>query len=255
MLDLKRKTVLPKTAQQTPMRQKVGKVCTIGLILLSLTALTGMKSNNKSDDWDDWDKQAGADEAKALAVNEGDLEFLTKKPSKSPPVLQNNLTISQQSLKDGWVDMVQCHKRIDAVARAQVLYHPRRTRNIKILSFKNIERAWVKKNSVQLANIHKDASLCVQAQVKALYSNFNGSYNMRNGPFLRKFLDGYYPMEVTMNVTFPPSSLSFEAITPQEQRGFKVHYDRNEMKVDALFVGELEIEVFFTDLRPQNDDG
>lgn len=256
MLDRKQNTQLGKITRQK--MGGIGAISALGLttaFFATLVLLMGMKSNDDFEDWDKWDEQAKKDQAKALAVNEGDLEFLTETPAKLPPVLQNNLTISRQSLKDGWVDMVQCHKRIDAVARAQVLYHPRRTRNIKILSFKNIDRVWVKKNSVQLKNIHKEATLCVQAQVKALYSNYNGSYSMRNGPFLRKFLDGYYPMEVTMNVTFPAKSLSFEAITPQEQQGFKVNHDRNNMIVDALFVGELEIEVYFTDLASQGGDG
>jgi len=248
------KTVLDKTNAKTGQQdnRRVWSISAAGLFLVTMI-LMGMKSSNDDADWANWDQQTESDQAKALAVNEGDLEFLSETPAKLPPVLHNNLTISRQSLKDGWVDMIQCHQRIDSVAKAQVLYHPKRTRNIKILSFENIERAWVEKNSVQLENIKKDATLCVQAQVKALYSNFNGSFSMRNGPFLRKFLDGYYPMEVTMNVTFPENSLSFEAITPQEQRGFKVDFDRNNMKVDALFVGELEIEVYFTDLASQNE--
>jgi hypothetical protein len=150
--------------------------------------------------------------------------------------------------------MVQCHERIDSVAKAQVLYHPRRTRNIEILSTKNIKRAWIEENSVQLEHITANASLCIHAQVKALYSNFNGSYSMRNGPFLRKFLDGYYPMRVTMDVTFPQGKLSFEAINPQVQSGFNVRYADNTMNIDALFVGELEIEIYFTDLSDISEE-
>jgi hypothetical protein len=251
---MKHKSIQQKTEWYA--NRWIRKFAAIVSLLVAVFAMTGMKANKESADWPDWDKQSDVDlEAKALAVNEGDLEFLTEAPAKPPPVLQNNLTISPQSLKDGWVDMIQCHKRIDSVAKAQVLYHPTRTRNIKILSFKNIERVWVEKNSVQLENVHKHATLCVQAQVKALYSNFNGSYSMRNGPFLRKFLDGYYPMEVTMNVSFPENRLSFEAITPQAQSGFKVRYNNNNMKIDALFVGELEIEVYFTDLASRGKGG
>jgi hypothetical protein len=258
MKDTKRNTEPRQFEPQKSRPQKTTKFLVIGMFGLCLPVsllLMGMTASSDSTDWDEWDKQADMQQQKALAVNEGDLEFLTEIPADKPPVLQNNLTITRQSLKDGWVDMVQCHKRIDSVARAQVLYHPTRTRNIKILSVENVDRAWVKKNSVQLENIHKGATLCVQAQVKALYSNFNGSFSMRNGPFLRKFLDGYYPMEVTMNVTFPEHSLSFEAITPQEQQGFKVNFGGNNMKVDALFVGELEIEVYFTDLASRRKDG
>jgi hypothetical protein len=222
----------------------------VALLLLLMISLMGMKTNDPWEEWPDTDF-----EAQALAVNEGDLEFLSEVPKKLPPVLHNQFTISQQSLKDGWIDMIQCHKRLDPVAKAQVLYHPRRTRNIEIISSNNVKRAWVEKNSVQLENINADARLCVQAQVKSLYSNFNGSYSMRNGPFLRKFLDGYYPMRMTMDVRFPKGKLSFEAINPQAQNGFSVQYEDSSMNIDALFVGELEIEIYFTDLTGAGEDG
>lgn len=91
--------------------------------------------------------------------------------------------------------------------------------------------------------------------MKALYPNFDGSYSMRNGPFLRRFLDGYYPMQVTMNVTLPENDLIFDAITPQEQEGFKVTHINGGMQIVALFVGLLEIEVHFdsiSDLADRN---
>ena len=46
----------------------------------------------------------------------------------------------------------------------------------------------------------------------------------------------------------PAGMLGFEAINPQEQAGFNVRYDDHSMNIEALFVGELEIEVYFTDL-------
>jgi hypothetical protein len=204
------------------------------------------KDPASAENWDDWFENDY--EAEALAVNEGELEFLSEAPDKIPPTLSNRLTITSDSMKDGWVDLLQCHERLDPVSAAQVLYHARRTRDIEIVSSNNIDKAWVFKNSVQMENISKDASLCVKARVKALYPNFDGIYSMRNGPFLRRFLDGYYPMRVTMDVALPPGELSFGAITPQEQAGFTVSHDEASMQVEALFVGLLEIEVYFDEV-------
>ncbi|WP_455204859.1 hypothetical protein [Kaarinaea lacus] len=233
------------------MRSIVKNIVVVMALLVSIVSITAMKSND-AENWEAWFEEDF--ESQALAVNEGELEFLEKTPDKLLPLLENDLTISSQSLVDGWVDLVQCHHRIDPVHAAQVLYHARRTRNLKIVSTDNIERAWVYKNSVQMENISADASLCIQAQVKALYSNFNGSYSMRNGPFLRRFLDGFYPMRVTMDVNLPADMLSFEAINPQEQHGFTVTHDSDGMRIDALFVGLLEIEVYFTDLSQTTMD-
>lgn len=205
-------------------------------------SLSGMKGI----EWDDWDKWVNDDsEARALAVNEGDLEFLDSPPEKPPHILHNKMTIKPGSLKDGWIDLLQCHENLDKVHEAQILYHGRRTRNIEVVSSVGIDKAWVEKNSVQMVNIHSNARICVKAKVHSLYPNFDGTYSMHNGPFHRRFLDGYYPMRVTMDVDLPSEELQFGAITPMEQEGFKVEYDKNSMQVDALFVGELSIEVHF----------
>jgi len=177
------------------------------VLLFAVVSLMGMKSTNTNDEWE---RFLGDDsEERALAVNEGDLEFLVSPPDKPPHVLHNKLVINSQSLKDGWVDLVQCHENLDQVSIAEIMYHPRRTRSIKVLSSVGVEKAWVEKNSVQLVNISDDARICVSAEVHSLYPNFDGSYSMYNGPFHRRFLDGYYPMRVTMDVSLPIGELSF----------------------------------------------
>lgn len=217
------------------------------LFVFALVSITGMKAMT-AEELEKWfyDDNSDDAEARALAVNEGDLEFLLSPPDKPPHELHNQFTISSNSLKDGWIDLVQCHKNLDKVPAAQILYHPRRTRDIKVISSTGIEKTWVEENSVQMKNISADnARVCVSAKVHSLFPNFDGTYSMRNGPFHRRFLDGYYPMHVTMDVQLPEGELSFGAIQPAEQEGFKVEHDSHSMQVDALFVGELNIEVYF----------
>jgi len=215
------------------------------LFVCALASITGMKST-ESLDLEKWFNSDGDDaEARALAVNEGDLEFLTSPPDKPPHVLHNNFKIDSSSLQDGWIDLVQCHENLDKVGAAQIMYHPRRTRNIKVLSSTGVQKTWVEDNTVQMVNITDNARVCISAKVHSLYSNFDGTYSMRNGPFHRRFLDGYYPMRVTMDVQLPEGELRFGAIQPMEQAGFKVEHDTRSMQVDALFVGELNIEVYF----------
>jgi len=208
-----------------------------------LVSLMGMKTGDSDAEWEKWVNDDS--EARALAVNEGNLEFLTSPPEKPPHELHNKLVIHAHSLKDGWVDLVQCHENLDRVSLAEIMYHDRRTRHLKILSSVGVEKVWVEKNTIQMKNITDNARVCVSAEVHALYPNFDGTYSMRNGPFHRRFLDGYYPMHVTMDVTLPKGKLRFGAITPVEQEGFKVSHANDSMKVDALFVGELNIEVYF----------
>ena len=213
------------------------------VFIFAIISLMGMKTANTDDEWERFINDDS--EERALAVNEGDLEFLSSPPDKPPHVLHNKLVINTQSLKDGWVDLVQCHENLDKVSIAEIMYHGRRTRNIQVLSSAGVEKAWVEKNSVQLVNISDNARICVTAEVHSLYPNFDGTYSMYNGPFHRRFLDGYYPMRVTMDVTLPEGELSFGATNPMEQKGFSVSHNNQSMQIDALFVGELNIEVYF----------
>ena len=212
---------------------------------LANSALTEQERLEK---WFAADFEEESFEDKALAVNEGPLKFLSKSPERPPHFMHNRLTIEPNSLETGWVQLQQCHHNLDQVGEAQILYHPNRTRNIEVVSFQGMDKAWVENNSVQMLNISEGSKICIKADVKSLYSNYNGSYSMISGPYHRRFLDGYYPMHVTLEIDMPSDKLAFEDITPQEQEGFDVSHESGHMKVDALFEGELSVEVYFSEL-------
>ena len=196
-----------------------------------------------------------SDEERALAVNEGDLVFLSKLPEKAVHYSQNILTISKESLDNGWVHLVQCHVNLDAVAASQVVYRYKRMRNLSVESFEKIGRAWVEGNSVQMEDVQEGAKLCIQADVGILYSTSDEKDRkgkgavLRNGPFHRKFLDGYYPMHVSLEIKYPGALLRYENINPKAQPGFSVTAGKNTLTVDAWFEGELRTEVRFSKIN------
>jgi len=187
-----------------------------------------------------------SDEERALAVNEGELEFLAKQPEQAVHYSQNILTISKDSLRSGWVGLKQCHVNLDAVAALQIVYRYKRMRHLMVESFEGIERSWIEANSVQLEGIQRGAKLCIRADVGILYSDKDGSAVLRNGPFHRKFLDGYYPMHVSLEIKYPADLLRYENISPMMQPGLSVTQGKNSLHVDAWFEGELRTEVSFS---------
>jgi hypothetical protein len=185
-------------------------------------------------------------EERAMAVNEGKLEFLSQIPDKPAHHSHNIFILDNNSLQTGWVKLIQCHSQLDAVPEAQIVYRYRRMNKLRVESYSGIKRAWVEGDSIQLEDIQSDARLCIKAEVGILYSLSDGSFILKNGPFHRKFLDGYYPMQVTLTVQYPDESIQFKSISPQIQPGLTVKEEKGKVDINAWFEGELTTEIRFT---------
>jgi hypothetical protein len=185
-------------------------------------------------DWGGWDL-----EERIAAVNEGDLHFLPPEAAAGHHVHHNRIRIDRSSLRGGWVALEQCHERLDAVPAAQILFNAERIRRLRIASAEGIGRAWVEGHSVQLEDVGRQARLCIAAESRALHDLGDGRYRLRNGPYMRRFLDGYYPMGVVLEVHYPTDSLRFEAPFPGPQTGFEVRQAPGEVRVEAAFEGRL----------------
>lgn len=178
-------------------------------------------------------------------VNEGELVFLSQLPVADVHHHQNKLTIDAKSLVNGWVRVQQCHYNLDQIGRIQITFRKNKVKQIKIVSSKNIEQAWVEDNTVQLRNVNAKAELCVEAESRALVANGDGSYSLRNGPFMRRFLDGYYPMHVSMQISYSGTGLQLASIFPASQQGFTIWQNPEQIGYEAWFEGRLKTELRF----------
>ena len=181
----------------------------------------------------------------ASDVNEGNLVFISTTPDKNLHHHHNAVTILPASLNDGWIMIEQCHSNIDKVAAAQIVFKKNRVRNIKIISSENIEKAWVEGASVQFENVKENAKLCIQANTHSLKLLDNGTYSLRNGPFMRRFLDGYFPLHVSFELNYAQTDLELTSFTPESQKGFEVKQGTGEIKINTVFEGKLHTEFHF----------
>lgn len=182
-------------------------------------------------------------------VNEGELTFLTAPPDKPVHHHQNRIRITEDSLANGWTDLEQCHDNLDAVPRTQITFREGYIRNLRVLESRAIGEAWVEGPSVQLRDVHPGARLCLAAQTRALNNSGSGYFTLNNGPYMRKFLDGYYPMQVSLKLEYPARLLQIIDISPSEQEGFHISQKSGLVNIDTLFEGELRTQVQFERLR------
>ena len=181
----------------------------------------------------------------ATDVNEGILHFLETPPAKRIHHHQNSFHIDADSIKTGWVRLTQCHDNLDAVPRAQITFREGYVRDLKLDSYNQIESAWIEGASVQLVNVQPGARLCLSALTRALRHSGNGYYNLYSGPYMRKFLDGYYPMRVTLDIEYPPELLMLLDISPSEEPGFRHLETPGSIRLDAVFEGALSTLIQF----------
>lgn len=181
----------------------------------------------------------------AAEVNEGVLHFLTDAPTAPVHHHQNRVVITGASLADGWVRLAQCHSHIDAVPRSQITYGAGRIRDLRVTRVEHIGKAWVEGHTVQMQDIAPGATICIEAESRALEPDGQGGFVLKNGPYMRAFLDGYYPMRVTMTVRLEASGLRFRAIEPVPQPGFTVSTGEREIGFDTLFEGRLNTLIRF----------
>ena len=173
------------------------------------------------------------------------LSFIASPTDKPALHSVNEITISRQSIKTGWVDLLQCYQHLDPVPEMEVVYNYKNMRKLRIIKSQNIEQAFVKDQSVQLENVQKNAQLCVATEVRIFYKNKDGSFKLVNGPFHRQFLDSYFPFHLTLKVNYPSTQLKFINSKPKPQFGFIVKQSDNTLLIDSYFTGKLYTEIIF----------
>jgi hypothetical protein len=186
---------------------------------------------------DDWPEMDLADQI--AAVSDGELRFVSAERAFDSHRHVNRILIDAQSLDDGWIDLTQCHENLDAVRAAQIVFNAETIRDLEVVSAERIGRVWVEGASVQLAEIAPEATLCLRGRSRAFFSLGEGRYRLRNGPYMRRFLDGYYPMQVVLDVSYPEDRIALVQHQPLAQPGFAVRAEAGHVAVDAAFEGRL----------------
>ncbi len=168
-----------------------------------------------------------------------ELTFLLEEPERTPHHHQNQIRITPSSLEDGWADLRQCHNDVAAIRRMVIVYNEATIDELQVESTRNIESARAEGDRVDLRGVEKDAEVCVTARMKIVEHEGDGVYRLENGPFVRRFLDGYFPMRVTMAVSWGDLDLRLAETEPAAQDGFEVVTSDHGFMFDTLFEGEL----------------
>jgi len=177
------------------------------------------------------------------------LEFIAPITDRQIPYSHTQLSFSAHSMESGWVAIVQCHHGLDAVPDAEVVYRFEQMRGLLITEAHNIAEARVEGQSVQLRDVSRGGRLCVEMEAKLLKHEKSGKYRLRYGPYMRKFLDGYFPLHVALEVNYPAALLNFDTVTPEPDVGMLLKQKNGWLGLEAWFRGVLVIELQFSQVQ------
>ncbi len=220
------------------------------LLLLPSSLLSAAPSEAELEQWLESDDPLPPS-ASTADVNEGELVFLAEPPEKAVHHHRQWLVIDADSrVNGGWVAMRQCHDNLDRVPATQIVFRPGRVRDLAVTRAEGIGRAWVAGDTVQLEDVGQGARLCLRGRTRALTALPEGLFRLCNGPYMRRFLDGYYPLRVSVVIDYAGSGLEPVRISPPAQPGFTVIREPGRLRLDAWFEGRLKTRILFRAASP-----
>lgn len=226
---------------KSPGALKTGSAACLAVMAISAGSAT---DDAVDEGWPSWARAEAELQQRIAQVNEGQLAFLAEPPGTPVHHHSNRIRVEASSLEDGWVSLEQCHHHLDRVAAAQIVFHPERSRALAVTHFENMKTAVAKGNTVQLRGVGEASVVCLYGETRALVEIGDGVYELQNGPFMRRFLDGYYPMRVSLRIEHP-SQLTLADFTPAAQPGFDVSASPGRVDAEAVFEGKLRTRFRF----------
>ena len=179
-------------------------------------------------------------------VNEGELTFIAPITDKSVLHSSSVLSITENSLETGWVGLDQCYRKLSPVDKTDVVYQYKNIKQLKVTDSGNIGKAKVDGQTIQLEAVGSSAYICVQAVVQILEKTGQDTFVLKNGPYYRRFLDGFYTYHVSVNISYPAYRLKYSRISPAPQPLFEVIQGPGKLSVDTWFEGVLQVDINFS---------
>lgn len=177
-------------------------------------------------------------------AREGELRFLAVRPDPGAYWYESRVQIDADSLATGLVNLHTCHHALDPNRRIVVAFNPQRVQQIDIASTDGVGRAWVEGHRVELADVRRGGQVCIHLRSRALERiEGSGRWRLHAGPLMRRYLDGYLPMQARLVFQWPDGLLRVAATEPPSQPGVQVDARRDGLSMDIVFAGRMSATV------------
>jgi hypothetical protein len=170
---------------------------------------------------------------------EGQIKFFSARPDPQAYRYESRVRISEDSLSSGLVGLSTCHQALDPNARIVIAFNPERVRHIAITSTQGVGQAEVVGHRVELSDVQRGGSICIDLVSRALERTSAQGWRLHAGPLMRRYLDGYLPMEASLSFQWPDGLLRLSRTQPAAQPGVQVTASRDGARMNLVFAGRL----------------
>lgn len=181
-------------------------------------------------------------------AREGELRFLAERPDPGAYHYQSRVTITPESLNSGVVELNTCHRALDPNRRIVIQFNPERVQDIRIAEFEGMAQAGVEGHQVELRDVQRGGSICIDLRSRVLDEQAPGQWRLRAGPLMRRYLDGYLPMQAQLQVHWPTGLLRVVNQEPSNQAGAQLQTRPDGATWQLTFAGRLSTHM--TLMRP-----
>jgi predicted RNA-binding protein with TRAM domain len=186
----------------------------------------------------------------ADVAREGELRFLAVRPDPGAYWYESEVQISEASLQTGVVQLTTCHRALDPNQKIVIAFNPERVRDITVVSTEGVGRSEVQGYLVELADVKRGGSVCINLSSRALDRLDDNTWRLNAGPLMRRYLDGYLPMQARLAFRWPDGLLQVKATQPGEQPGVRIAATGAGANLDLVFAGRMRATVDLERSRP-----
>lgn len=176
-------------------------------------------------------------------AQEGQLRFLAVHPSPGSYHYESQVRITDESLISGVVQLATCHRQLDPIRKIVIMFNPRRLQRLEITSMEGIGNVDIQGHRVEMTDVRKGAAICIQLQSRALDRLEDGTLRLQAGPLMRRYLDGYLPMQASLAFEWPADKLRLAQVEPAPQPGVILTETLSGARLDMIFAGRLSARV------------